>query len=31
MIEQTWVQSLVNPVMYVTDPYAILEVTSLEA
>jgi hypothetical protein len=31
MIEQTWVQSLVNPVMYVTDPYAILEVTGLEA
>lgn len=31
MVEQTWVQSLVNPVMYVTDPYAILEVTGLEA
>lgn len=30
MIEQTWVQSLVNPVMYVTDPYAILEITGLE-
>jgi hypothetical protein len=31
MVEQTWVQSLVNPVMAVTDPYAILEVTALEA
>jgi hypothetical protein len=31
LIEQTWVQSLVNPVMFVTDPYAILEVTALEA
>jgi hypothetical protein len=31
MIEQTWVQSLVNPVVFVTDPYAILEVTALEA
>jgi hypothetical protein len=31
MIEQTWTQSLVNPVMFVTDPYAILEVTGLEA
>lgn len=31
MVEQTWVQSLVNPVMYVTDPYAILEITGLTA
>jgi len=31
LIEQTWVQSLVNPVMVVTDPYAILEVTGLTA
>jgi hypothetical protein len=31
MIEQTWTQSLVNPVMYVTDPYAILELTGLAA
>lgn len=29
--EQEWVQSLVNPVMYVTDPYAILEITGLAA
>lgn len=29
--EQDWVQSLVNPVMYVTDPYAILEITALAA
>lgn len=29
--EQTWVQSLVNPVMYVTDPYAILELTGTNA
>lgn len=29
MVEQTWVQTLVNPVMYVTDPYAILEVTGV--
>lgn len=29
--EQDWVQSMVNPVMYVTDPYAILEITGLAA
>lgn len=29
MVEQTWVQSLVNPIMYVTDPYAILEITGI--
>lgn len=29
MREQTWVQSAVNPIMYVTDPYAILELTGL--
>lgn len=27
MREQDWVQSLVNPIMYVTDPFAILEMT----
>jgi hypothetical protein len=31
MVEQTWTQTLVNPVMYVTDPYAILEITGLAA
>lgn len=31
MVEQTWTQSLVNPIMYVTDPYAILEITGLAA
>lgn len=31
MVEQTWVQTLVNPVVYVTDPYAIIEVTGLQA
>lgn len=31
MIEQTWTQSLVNPVFYVTDPYAVLELTGLNA
>lgn len=29
--EQTWVQSMVNPVMFVTDPYAILELTGTQA
>lgn len=29
--EQTWVQSLVNPVMFVTDPFAILELTGTNA
>lgn len=29
--EQDWVQTLVNPVMYVTDPYAILEMTGTNA
>lgn len=29
--EQDWVQSLVNPVMYVTDPFAILELTGTNA
>lgn len=29
--EQDWVQSLVNPVMYVTDPYAIIELLGLAA
>jgi hypothetical protein len=29
--EQTWVQTMVNPVMFVTDPYAILELTGLAA
>lgn len=27
--EQTWVQSAVNPVFFVTDPYAVLEITGL--
>ena len=27
--EQTWIQSAVNPVMYVTDPFAIIEETGL--
>jgi hypothetical protein len=31
MIERTWVQSLVNPVFFVTDPYAIIEITGLDA
>lgn len=31
MVEQTWVQTLVNPVFFVTDPYAVLEITGLEA
>jgi hypothetical protein len=25
----TWVQSLVNPIMYVTDPFAIIEITGI--
>jgi hypothetical protein len=29
MREQTWVQSMVNPVMYVTDPIAIIEMTGI--
>lgn len=31
LVERTWTQTLVNPVMYVTDPYAILEITGLAA
>lgn len=31
MVERTWVQSLVNPVMAVTDPFAIIELTGLAA
>jgi hypothetical protein len=31
MVEQTWTQSMVNPIMYVTDPYAIVEITGLDA
>lgn len=31
MVEQTWVQSLANPVFAVTDPFAILELTGLQA
>lgn len=27
--EQTWVQTAVNPVMYVTDPYAIIQMTGI--
>jgi len=27
--EQTWIQTAVNPVFFVTDPYAILEITGL--
>lgn len=27
--EQTWVQSAVNPIMYVTDPFAIIELTGI--
>lgn len=27
--EQTWVQSAVNPVMYVTDPFAIIQLTGI--
>lgn len=27
--EQTWIQSAVNPVMYVTDPFAIIEITGI--
>lgn len=27
--EQTWVQSAVNPVMYVTDPFAIIQMTGI--
>lgn len=27
--EQTWIQTAVNPVMYVTDPYAIIQMTGL--
>jgi hypothetical protein len=29
--EQTWIQSMVNPIMYVTDPFALLELTGLDA
>jgi hypothetical protein len=29
MVEQIWVQSLVNPILFVTDPYAILEITGI--
>lgn len=29
--EQTWVQSMVNPIMYVTDPFAVLELTGTNA
>jgi hypothetical protein len=27
--EQTWIQSMVNPIMYVTDPFAIIEMTGV--
>lgn len=31
LVEQTWTQSLVNPVFFVTDPYALFELTGLAA
>lgn len=29
MVEETWTQTLINPVMYVTNPFAIIEITGI--
>jgi hypothetical protein len=31
LVEQTWVQTLINPVFLVTDPFAVFKLTGLEA